>query len=101
MNIFTIGHSKHPLEEFPAISNVYGIERLIDIRTVPGSRTNPRFNRDTFSEAAGPRGHRVRLAALGGLRRARPDSTKIRNALREKNGGGPGRGVAAGSEVLL
>lgn len=55
----------------------------MDIRTVPRSRHNSQFNRDTLpaSLAAAGIGYR-HLPGLGGLRRARPDSlnTGWRNA---------------------
>ena len=53
------------------------------MRTIPRSRHNPQFNRDTFGHALHNRriGYR-HLKALGGLRHARPDSinTAWRNA---------------------
>src|SRR5258706_13045778 len=42
--IFTLGHSTLPIERFIALLRAYGIERLVDIRTVPRSRHNPQFN---------------------------------------------------------
>ena len=42
--IFTLGHSTLPIERFVALLRAYGIERLVDIRTVPRSRHNPQFN---------------------------------------------------------
>ena len=41
--IFTLGHSTLPIERFVAVLQVYGIERLVDIRTIPRSRHNPQF----------------------------------------------------------
>jgi uncharacterized protein (DUF488 family) len=73
--IFTIGHSTHPIEEFIHLLQAHGVEQLIDIRTVPRSRTNPQFNRDILPaslEVAGI-GY-LHMPALGGLRHARPDS---------------------------
>jgi len=35
--IFTLGHSTLPIECFVALLQAYGIERLVDIRTVPRS----------------------------------------------------------------
>jgi uncharacterized protein (DUF488 family) len=81
--VFTIGHSTHPWEEFLSLLRAHGIERLIDVRTVPRSRHNPQFNRETL--AAKLRGARigyVHLKTLGGLRHANRDSvnTGWRNA---------------------
>lgn len=41
--VYTIGHSTHPIDEFVGMLRANGIERLIDVRTVPGSRHNPQF----------------------------------------------------------
>jgi len=67
--IYTIGHSTRTLLEFAALLQASGIERLVDIRTVPRSRTNPQFNHDTLPGSLAPYGiDYERLAALGGLR---------------------------------
>lgn len=65
----TIGHSTRPLEEFAALLNAAGVELLVDVRTVPRSRTNPQFNRDTLPDALSGFGIDYRhFASLGGLR---------------------------------
>jgi uncharacterized protein (DUF488 family) len=56
---------------------------LVDVRTIPRSRHNPQFNRETLSKALRNRRLSYRhMKALGGLRHARPDSinTGWRNA---------------------
>jgi uncharacterized protein (DUF488 family) len=45
-NLFTIGHSTHPLEKFVALLGQHGIEVVADIRRFPGSRKFPQFNQD-------------------------------------------------------
>ena len=76
--LYTIGHSTHPLEEFAALLQEHGVDLLLDIRTVPRSRTNPQFNLDALPTALAP--YQIgyeHLAALGGLRgrqRALPTS---------------------------
>jgi len=83
MTIFTIGHSTRPIEEFIRILKAHGVERVADIRTVPRSRRNPQFNRDVLPESVSRSGIAYEhIAALGGLRHARPDSvnTGWRNA---------------------
>jgi uncharacterized protein (DUF488 family) len=81
--IFTVGHSTLPIERFIALLQTYGIERLVDIRTIPRSRHNPQFN-DTALGASLTAHHLeyVHIQALGGLRHARKDSpnTGWRNA---------------------
>jgi uncharacterized protein (DUF488 family) len=53
----------------------HGVDRLIDVRTVPRSRTNPQFNRDTLPDALAR--HHIGYEhepRLGGLRHAHRDS---------------------------
>ena len=81
--IFTIGHSTHPIDEFIALLKNYGIEQLVDVRTVPKSRHVPQFNSEALADSLGKQGIRyVHLKALGGLRHAKKDSvnTGWRNA---------------------
>lgn len=73
--IFTVGHSTLPIEDFVALLKTYGIERLVDIRTVPRSRHNPQFNSDALDNALRAETIAyVPLQKLGGLRHARKDS---------------------------
>jgi uncharacterized protein (DUF488 family) len=67
--IFTIGHSTRPVGELIALLQEAGVERLVDVRSVPRSRANPQFNADALPEplAASGIGY-AHLAALGGLR---------------------------------
>ncbi len=81
--ITTIGHSTHPIDEFIALLKNYGIEQLVDVRTVPKSRHVPQFNSEALAEALGKQGiGYVHLKELGGLRHAKKDSinTGWRNA---------------------
>ncbi|MEP6670683.1 MAG: DUF488 domain-containing protein [Chthoniobacter sp.] len=81
--VLTIGHSTRAIDEFIRLLKAHGATRVIDVRTVPRSRHNPQFNRDTLpaSLAAAGIGY-TPMAGLGGLRRAQPDSinTGLRNA---------------------
>ena len=73
--VFTLGHSTLPIERFLAVLQVYGIERLADIRTIPRSRHNPQFNdTDLAQSLAAEHLEYVPMQALGGLRHARKDS---------------------------
>ncbi|MBR0797675.1 DUF488 domain-containing protein [Bradyrhizobium jicamae] len=66
---FTIGHSNRGLEDFVALLAGPGIERVVDIRTVPKSRANPQFNKDTLPDALAAFGVSYEhMADLGGLR---------------------------------
>ena len=53
----------------------HGVERIVDVRTIPKSRHNPQFGEDQLAPALEAAGISYgRLESLGGLRRARPDS---------------------------
>jgi uncharacterized protein (DUF488 family) len=75
LSIFTVGHSTHSLDDFMALLRANGIERLVDVRTIPRSRHNPQFNHDTLGKFLRNRriGYR-RMKELGGLRHSRADS---------------------------
>lgn len=81
--VLTIGHSTRTLGSFISLLEQNAAAVLVDIRTVPRSRHNPQFNRETLPGALEPAGIGYRhVAGLGGLRRPRPDSpnTGWRNA---------------------
>jgi uncharacterized protein (DUF488 family) len=65
----TIGHSTRALEEFVGLLRVGNVGLVVDIRTVPKSRTNPQYNEETLpgSLAAFQIAYE-RIAELGGLR---------------------------------
>jgi uncharacterized protein (DUF488 family) len=66
---FTIGHSTHPLAEFIGLLKESDVRMLVDVRSIPRSRTNPQFNQDTLPDAlaAGDLGY-LHIAELGGRR---------------------------------
>ncbi len=67
--IYTIGHSTHSIEDFIRILHSYGIQRLVDVRTIPKSRHNPQFNGDELPQVLRQHGiDYVHLEGLGGLR---------------------------------
>jgi hypothetical protein len=51
MEIWTIGHSTRSAEEFGGILSANNIQVLVDVRSFPGSRRYPQFNRDALSES--------------------------------------------------
>lgn len=66
---FTIGHSNRGLEDFAGLLTAADIGLVADIRTVPRSRANPQFNKDTLPDAlAAVDIAYEHVAALGGLR---------------------------------
>jgi uncharacterized protein (DUF488 family) len=82
LTIWTIGHSTRPVGELIELLHQVPVELLVDIRSVPRSRTNPQFNRDQLPAplAAAGIGYR-HLPALGGLRGPRKDGQPSPNRL--------------------
>ncbi len=75
ISVWTLGHGTRPLDEFVALLRGHGIRQIADVRSIPRSRRNPQFNRETFGRFL--RGRRIgyrHLKALGGWRQARADS---------------------------
>ena len=73
--VLTIGHLTRPLDEFIETLQAHAVKRLVDVRTVPRSRFNPQFNRDTLPEALRKAGIAyTHMSNLGGLRHPRADS---------------------------
>ena len=66
---FTIGHSTRPVNEFVDLLEATQIACVVDVRSVPRSRTNPQYNCDILPEtlAQFQIGYE-HIAALGGLR---------------------------------
>ena len=70
---FTIGHSTRPIDEFVALLTTAEVKLVVDVRTVPRSRTNPQFNRDALPASLAAHGIAYEhLASLGGLRGKQP-----------------------------
>jgi uncharacterized protein (DUF488 family) len=78
---YTIGHSTRPLADFVALLERSAVELVVDVRTVPRSRTNPQYDREALGQSL----RRARLgyealSALGGLRRRQPGIAPETNA---------------------
>jgi uncharacterized protein (DUF488 family) len=71
--IMTIGHSTHSIEDFVKIVEAHGVKKVVDVRTIPRSRHNPQFNKDSLPAALGKISY-VHISELGGLRHAKKDS---------------------------
>ena len=73
--VWTVGHSTRSGEEFGQILSAHGIEVLVDVRSFPGSRRYPQFNRSTLAESLASIGIKYRHEPrLGGRRTPRADS---------------------------
>jgi len=70
----TIGHSTRSIDEFVALLREADVRLVVDVRTVPRSRTNPQYNKDTLPEtlAQFQIGYE-HIAELGGLRGRKSD----------------------------
>lgn len=66
---FTIGHSNRSLDEFVGLLSGPEIGLVADIRTIPRSKANPQFNKNTLPDAlAAFHMSYEHMPALGGLR---------------------------------
>ncbi len=75
LEIYTIGHSSHPVEEFIALLRGHAIEVLADVRSQPYSRYSPQFNRETL--AAHLRAAGVRYEFYGDTLGGRPKDADL------------------------
>ncbi|MCE1205710.1 MAG: DUF488 domain-containing protein [Holophagaceae bacterium] len=67
--LYTIGHSTRPVDELIDILRAFKVTRLVDIRSIPRSRTNPQFNLDVLPKTlGGAEISYVHLLELGGRR---------------------------------
>lgn len=80
--VFTIGHSTRTISQLVGLLRQVSVDLLVDVRSVPRSRTNPQFNTDALPGplAAAGIGYR-HIAALGGLRGRRKDAAASQNTL--------------------
>jgi uncharacterized protein (DUF488 family) len=68
LQVYSIGHSAHSMDDFVALLHQHHICVIVDVRSQPYSRWAPQFNRETLSrslQAAGM-GYRFMGDALGG-----------------------------------
>ena len=77
--LFTIGHSTRTLEELIGVLQAHSIQTLVDIRSFPGSRRLPYFNRESLAKALPEAGIRyVWMKDLGGRRKkSLPESPNL------------------------
>ena len=65
----TIGHSTRSIDDFVAMLREAEVTLVVDVRTVPRSRTNPQYNRERLPDSLARFGIGYEhMAALGGLR---------------------------------
>jgi uncharacterized protein (DUF488 family) len=79
--LLTLGHGTASAEELVALLEGAGAERLVDVRTAPGSRRHPHVRREAMAGWLGAAGIAYRWEPeLGGFRKA--DSGSVNTALR-------------------
>lgn len=76
--VLTIGHSTRTLEEFTEMLKVYGVILIVDVRTVPRSRHNPQFNKESLPDHLKPLSIKyIHLPEIGGLRHTTRNSINL------------------------
>lgn len=72
---YTMGFSNRTWEQTIQIVGAFEIQRLVDIRTLPGSKHTPQFNLEHMQEALPKAGiEYLHMKSLGGLRKPDKDS---------------------------
>jgi len=75
VRIWTIGHSTRTTDEFSSLLKANHIKLLIDVRSLPGSRRYPQFNKERLVDSLGKSGiDYEHFPELGGRRKAKPES---------------------------
>jgi uncharacterized protein (DUF488 family) len=78
LSVYTIGHSTRTIDEFVQLLKTYRVSIIVDVRTIPRSRHNPQFNKETLPESLKTHAIRyIHMPELGGLRRSRVDSVNL------------------------
>ena len=73
--VLTIGHSTRTLEEFVQLLETYRITLLMDVRSVPRSKHNPQFNKETLPDTLKHYNIRyIHMPEIGGLRHSKHES---------------------------
>jgi hypothetical protein len=56
--IWTIGHSTRKIDDFISALEANGIKLVVDVRSLPGSKHYPQFNKEALAQSLGERGIR-------------------------------------------
>jgi len=79
---FTVGHSNRTIEEFIEILLTANVELVVDVRRLPGSRSNPQFDEDALRASLAATGiGMARISTLTGRRPVSHDVPFETNAL--------------------
>jgi len=78
LKLWTIGHSTRAIDEFIDALKSFEIQTLADVRSFPGSRRYPQFNKENLEASLAETGiGYMHLPDLGGRRRTKPDSLNM------------------------
>ena len=78
LSVWTIGHSTRPIDELVTALESFRIGALVDVRSHPGSKRYPQFNKPNLAASlAGVEIEYRHAPELGGRRRAKPDSINM------------------------
>jgi uncharacterized protein (DUF488 family) len=78
LSVFTIGHSTRSIDEFIEMLKSFSMGTMVDVRSFPGSRRYPHFNRDALRDLLATAAiDYIHLPELGGRRKPRPDSLNM------------------------
>ncbi|MEO5500261.1 MAG: DUF488 domain-containing protein [Ginsengibacter sp.] len=76
--IWTIGHSTRPFEELIEMLRSFKIEIVADVRSFPGSRKFPQYNKEILEKTFPENDiEYIHIKNLGGRRKVNPDSKNI------------------------
>lgn len=74
-DLFTIGHSNHPIERFVALVRGAGVTAIADVRSTPASRRYPWFNQARLAPHLAAEG--IAYAPLGDALGGRPRDPRL------------------------
>ena len=75
VRIWTIGHSTRTIDVFISLLEEHGVKSLADVRSLPGSKRYPQFNKEALADSLGKAEIRYEhFPELGGRRKAKPES---------------------------
>ena len=78
LEVWTVGHSTRAIDELIEALQSFEIAVLVDVRSYPGSRRYPQFNKANLKDSLEAAGiEYVHKPQLGGRRPARKDSTNL------------------------
>lgn len=76
--LWSIGHSTHAIDAFIGALQSFEIKVIADVRSFPGSRRYPQFNKENLEASLAAAEIEYRhFPELGGRRRAKPDSLNM------------------------